>query len=45
MNLNDMILEANVFLFLSGSVFNIENTDKVSSPASNNSIENLKQYA
>lgn len=40
-----MVLEANVFLFLSGSVFDIEHTDEVSRPASDEAIENLKQYA
>lgn len=44
-NLNDMVFEANVLFLLSASVLYVEYTDEISSPASKESIENLKQDA
>ena len=41
-NLYDMVLEANVLFLLTASVLNIEYTDQISSPASNQSIKYLK---
>lgn len=38
-----MVPEINFFSFLSGSVLNIKDTDKVSSPASHQPIKKLKQ--
>lgn len=40
--LNNMVSEINFFSLLSGSVLNIKDTDKVSSPASHQSIKKLK---
>lgn len=42
-NLYDMVLEADVFFLLSGSVLNIKNTDEIRSPAPEYTIENLKK--
>lgn len=42
-NLYDMVLEADVFFLLSGSVLNIKNTDEIRSPAPKYTIENLKK--
>lgn len=44
-NLNDMVFEANVLFLLSASVLYVEYTDEISSPASKESVENLKQDA
>lgn len=40
--LYDMVLEADILFLLSASVLNIEHTDEISSPASKQTIENLK---
>lgn len=40
-----MVLEANIFFLLSASVLNIENTNDISSPASQNAIKHLKYDA
>ena len=44
-NLNDMVLEADVFFLLSASVLYVQYTNQIRSPASHKSIEYLKQYA
>lgn len=41
-HLNNMVSEINFFSLLSGSVLNIKDTYKVSSPASHESVEKLK---
>lgn len=41
-NLNDMVLEADAFLLLSGSVLHVEGTDEVSRPAPHQTIEDLQ---
>lgn len=43
--LDDMVLEADIFFFFSTSVLNVENTDQISSPASQNTIKNLEYDA
>lgn len=40
-----MVLEVDVFFLLSASVLNVENTDEISSPASQNAIKDLEYYA
>lgn len=40
-----MVLEADIFFFFSTSVLNVENTDQISSPASQNTIKNLEYDA
>lgn len=42
-NLDNMVLEADILFFLSGSVLNIQYTDKISSPASKKAIKDLQQ--
>lgn len=42
LNLNDMVLEANTFFLLSAPVFDIQYTDKVSCPATHQTIEYLE---
>lgn len=41
--LNDMVSEISLFSFFSSSVFDIKNANKISSPTSHQSIEDLKQ--
>lgn len=42
--LNDMVPEINFFSFFSCSVFNIEHTNEISSPATQQAIEELEEY-
>lgn len=44
MNLNDMVPEISLFSLFPGSVFNIENTNEVSCPTTQQAIEELKKY-
>lgn len=44
-NLYNMIVEADILLFLFPPVFNIEDADKISSPATKKSIEDLQYNA
>ena len=41
-DLNDMVSEISFLSFLSGSVFNIEDTDEIGCPASHQAIEELE---
>lgn len=41
-NLNNMVLETDILLFLSSSILNIKNADQICSPASNNAVKHLK---
>lgn len=43
MNLNNMVSKINFFPFFSSSIFNIEYTNQISSPATKQAIEELKQ--
>lgn len=45
MYLDDMVSEINFLTFFSGSVFNVEDANEVSSPASQQAVEELKQNA
>ena len=40
-----MVLEVDVFFLLSASVLNVENTNEISSPASQNAIKDLEYDA
>ena len=44
-NLDDMVSEINFLPLFSGSVFDVENANKVSSPAAQQTVEELKKYA
>ena len=45
LNLNDVVSEINFFSLFSGSVFNIKYANEVSSPATQQAVEELKKYA
>lgn len=44
-NLNNMIFEANILFLLPVSVFQVQNTNEVSCPATYQAIEDLKNYS
>lgn len=45
MNLDDMVSEINFFPFFSSSVFDVEDTNQIGSPAAEQAIEELKQHS